>query len=169
MMLVDIDGRLRGTADGMAAHHQPGLLHSAVSVVLRNASGLALIQRRASSKRLFAGWWSNSCCTHPFPGETAAAAARRRVEQELGLVVDRLNNAGTFIYRCRDQRSGLVEFERDTVFVGETGAEPTPDPAEIDEWAWVDIDAEQDRRAFTPWADTVHALALFWWRTHGSR
>lgn len=98
------------------AHRPPGVLHRAVSVQVC-ASGRWLLQRRAAAKPLFAGCWANTCCTHPKPGEAPTDTARRRLEEELGLVVTDLLYAGTFIYWAADSESGLVEYERDDVYV----------------------------------------------------
>ena len=69
---------------------------------------------------MFAGRWSNSCCTHPTPGESLQAAACRGLKDELGLTVAELLPAGSFTYRAFDAASGMVEHERDFVFVGVT-------------------------------------------------
>ena len=118
------------------AHTAPGVLHLAVSLQVVDLSGRWLIQRRAASKLTFAGRWANTCCTHPEPGEDPAVAAARRASQEVGLVVSDLLPAGSFVYRARDEPSGLVEWEHDHVFVAvadTSGA--AADPAEIDEVA----------------------------------
>jgi isopentenyl-diphosphate Delta-isomerase len=108
----------RGEPVSLLLAHQPeGLLHLAVSVQLLDSKGLWLLQRRATSKQLFANRWANSCCTHPRPGESPEAAARRAVADELGLAVE-LRAAGEFTYRAIDAESGLVEYEQDHVFVG---------------------------------------------------
>lgn len=100
------------------AHQAPGVLHLAVSLqVVDTQSGGWLLQRRAASKALFPDHWSNSCCTHPLPGEEPASAAIRRLREETGLVVEGLVDAGPFTYRAVDSRSGLVEHEHDQVFV----------------------------------------------------
>lgn len=140
------------------AHQPPGVLHQAVSVQLC-ASGRWLLQRRADLKPLFAGCWSNSCCTHPLPGEAPAQAARRRVGQELGLVVADLVEAGAFTYRAQDPESGLVEYEHDHVFVAVCDVDAAvADPHEIGELAALSFEQALARvrsEAGTPWASEV--------------
>lgn len=162
VVLVDAAGRELGVAGKAAVHQPPGQLHSAISVVIANGAGQFLIQQRAAGKPLFGSWWSNSCCTHPAPGETALQAAERRVAQELGMRVTSLDEAGTFVYRAVDSDSGLVELERDTVVVAESSDDPTPDPAEVLDWAWIDVPAGTASRRFTPWTTQVHSLAIAW-------
>ena len=73
-----------GTMEKMEAHRQ-ALLHRAFSVFIFNASGQMLLQQRAFDKYHSAGLWTNACCSHPAPGEETPAAAKRRVQEELGL------------------------------------------------------------------------------------
>jgi isopentenyl-diphosphate Delta-isomerase len=106
-----------GTEDKRAAHEGKGAHHLAVSVQLVDLRSGWLLQQRSWAKPLFGGRWANSCCTHPRPGEAPAEAAKRRVRQELGLVVPTLFNGGSFCYRAVDPVSGLVEDELDHVFL----------------------------------------------------
>lgn len=168
VVLVDAAGRPLGTAGLRAAHRPPGLLHAAISVVVRNAAGQILLQRRAREKALFPARWSNSCCTHPAPGERAVDAALRRAREELGIRLADVCEAGSFVYRAIDPGSGLVEFEHDTVLVAHAAGEPVADPAEVLEWAWAEPGAMHDARGghgFTPWAANVHAIGRAWQRT----
>jgi isopentenyl-diphosphate delta-isomerase len=45
----------------------------------------------------------------------------------------------SFEYR-RDLENGLIEHELDRVFVGRFDGTPVPDPHEVDDWRWVDVD-----------------------------
>jgi isopentenyl-diphosphate Delta-isomerase len=166
VVLVDEAGSSLGVTDRLAAHRPPGLLHAAISVVVANRSGQVLIQRRARAKALFASLWSNSCCTHPAPGEGPLAAAERCAYRELGIRLASVREAGTFVYRAVDPDSGLVEYERDTVLVAESYDDPTANPDEVAAWTWTRLpgpDARDERR-FTPWAAEVHAIGDAWWR-----
>jgi isopentenyl-diphosphate delta-isomerase len=159
VVLVDEAGRLQGTAPRRDAHQAPGLLHAAVSVVVVNRDRQVLVQQRADVKELFGSFWSNSCCTHPHPGEEFRAAAERRVREELGMRTHEAQLAGSFVYWARDPRSTLVEYERDTVVIVRSDDVPNPEPAEVSAWRWMRPDELVGGRTFTPWSAYVHALS----------
>lgn len=144
------------------AHRPPGVLHRAVSVQVCG-SDRWLLQRRAAAKPLFAGCWANTCCTHPMPGEAATETARRRLEEELGLAVTDLRYAGTFIYRAVDSESGLVEHERDDVYVTVADLHAAvADPVEISETVALPFPealALVSSKSGAPWAAEVLKLA----------
>lgn len=152
VVLVDErDGEI-GSADKLRAHAE-GLLHRAFSVFLYNGRDELLLQRRARAKYHTGGLWSNTCCSHPRPGEDVGAAAVRRLEEEMG-IRSALSPAFGFHYRARVGR--LWEHEYDHVFVGHFEGEPRPDPAEVEEWRWWPIEdlrqaLVQDPDTFTPW------------------
>lgn len=162
MVLVDLAGKRTGVAGLVEAHTHPGLLHLAVSVMLRSSSGW-VVQQRSSCKRLFAGAWADSCCTHPFPGESTEAAARRRVRDELGVAASRLLYCGAFLYQAQDPMSGLPETDFDHVYVGTITADADlqPNANEIDDVKLLDLDDAYSllRESGAPWASTVLELA----------
>ena len=121
------------------AVHQAGLLHRAFSVFLWR-KGQLLLQKRAQGKYHSAGLWANACCSHPRPGERVADAARRRVKEECGLECPELKEAFSFIYRAEFE-NGMTEHEFDHVLLGRfSGDGFSPDPAEIAELRWWDLD-----------------------------
>jgi len=134
VILVDRQDRQMGTMEKMEAHRQ-GLLHRAVSVFLFNSRGELMLQRRAMGKYHSAGLWTNTCCSHPYPGESAGEAARRRLREEMGIDTD-LEFSHTFIYKT-ELGSGLTEHELDHVFFGYYDGNPNPDPEEADQWKFV--------------------------------
>ena len=153
VILVDHRDVAVGTAGKLAAH-RAGLLHRAFSVFVLNPAGEMLLQRRASGKYHSGGLWSNACCGHPRPGEDVAAAAGRRLGEELGFGCA-LRTAGSFRYRA-ELGAGLTEHEIDHLFVGLWDGRPDPDPAEVSDWRWAalpgirrELDATPDR--FTAW------------------
>ncbi|MGI9310845.1 MAG: isopentenyl-diphosphate delta-isomerase, partial [bacterium] len=101
-VLIRVDSRDRaiGTADRADCHRGDGLLHRAFSIFVFNAAGEMLLQRRGARKLLWPGHWSNACCSHPRVGEDAAAAARQRLRQELGVEAD-LEFLYKFAYQAR--------------------------------------------------------------------
>jgi isopentenyl-diphosphate Delta-isomerase len=133
VVLVDASDVEIGTAP-KGQVHRTGERHRAVSVFLFDAEGRTLLQRRADGKYHSPGLWSNTCCGHPRPGETAMDAARRRLREEMGVECE-LTHVVTFEYRA-DVGEGLLEHEVDHVFRGTFSGAPNPDAAEVGSWAW---------------------------------
>lgn len=92
VILVDMDDRPIGHAEKMYAHEK-GLLHRAFSVFLFKGDKL-LLQKRAATKYHCGGKWTNTCCSHPGENETVIEAALRRLDDELGISVSELREAG---------------------------------------------------------------------------
>jgi isopentenyl-diphosphate Delta-isomerase len=165
LVLVDPLGTVLGEAEVTAAHRAPGMLHLACSAVVFDPEGRVLMQRRADHKPTFGGLWSNTCCTHPFPGETPHVAAERRLREELGLPTS-LTPAGSFRYRAVDPTSGFVEHELDHISFGFAAfdVEFVLDPEEVAEVAWMSRDEiHQHAAQLTPWADLVLRIATEAW------
>jgi isopentenyl-diphosphate delta-isomerase len=134
VILVDEHDRELGSSGKLRAHLE-GALHRAFSVFVFDAAGRLLLQKRARAKYHSGGLWSNTACGHPRPGELTAAAARRRLREEMGLDCE-LREAFDFLYRV-ELGGELIEHEYDHVFVGRSEGTPAPDPAEVEDWEWV--------------------------------
>jgi isopentenyl-diphosphate delta-isomerase len=156
VVLLDDDGYATGTADKARVHGTDTPLHLAFSCYVFDGDGRFLVTQRAVDKVTFGGVWTNSCCGHPAPGEPIADAVRRRTAQELGLDL-----AGVklllprFRYRAVGD-NGTVEHELCPVFAATASADPVPDPAEIEAWAWVPwpefrADVLGGRRSVSQW------------------
>ncbi len=161
VILVDMDDHPIGTAPKMKAHEQ-GLLHRAFSVFLFDGDRL-LVQQRADGKYHSGGLWSNTCCSHPGPGEDTRDAAVRRLKEELGIRVDHLEEAAAFVYRAA-LADGLSEFEYDHVLTGTYDGDWTIDPEEVKDVRWMELSAlKEDIRLhpknYTSWLITALSLA----------
>lgn len=168
VILVDEQDRELGMAEKMDAHRK-GLLHRAISVVLfqKENPNLVLLQQRAAGKYHSPLMWANACCSHPRHGELPAAAASRRLYEELGIdvEVESLIPAGTFIYRA--ELGDLIEHELDHVFIGFIENQDIPfNPAEVAAVEWVDTKdilkniADSSFRKYVPWLEKVLYKAL---------
>ncbi|MFE5330628.1 isopentenyl-diphosphate Delta-isomerase [Embleya sp. NPDC056575] len=152
--LVDPQGNTIGLAEKLEAHQPPGLLHRAFSVFLLDERGRVLMQRRALTKYHSPGRWSNTCCSHPFPGEEPREAVLRRLTEELGAKPTVLEPAGLVTYDVTDEVSGLVEKEFNHLFIGLVGGELGLNAEEVDDVAYVPLDeldawlAEHDHTAW---------------------
>ncbi len=153
VILVDADDRPTGTMGKLEAHRR-GALHRAFSVFGFDGLGRLLLQRRADAKYHSGGLWTNTCCSHPRPGEEIGAAARRRLREEMGLEFP-ITPAFTFLYQA-DFANGLREHELDHVLFGRCDADPRPDPAEVAAWRYVALpelaaEVKSHPERFTAW------------------
>ena len=137
VILVDKDDNQTGLMPKMEAHVK-GLLHRAFSVIIFNSKGEILLQKRASTKYHTPNLWSNTCCSHQREGEDNLSAGKRRLNEEMGFVTN-LQNFSSFVYRVVFS-NGLIEHENDHIMLGVFDGVPKPNPNEVDEWKWIDID-----------------------------
>jgi isopentenyl-diphosphate delta-isomerase len=152
VILVDNKDQVLGTMEKLEAH-QKGLLHRAFSVFIFNERGELLIQRRAMSKYHSAGLWTNTCCSHPRPGEDTTAAAHRRLKEEMGLETE-LHYKTNFIYQARFGND-LTEHEYDHVFTGTSNLQPVINPDEVESYRWLGLDSIRNEIKLHPGEFTV--------------
>lgn len=159
---VDANGKAVGTAPKMDVHLD-GTLHRAISVFVFDEEGRELLQQRAVSKYHAPGLWSNTVCSHPFPGESPTDAAHRRLKEELNMSAELCE---VFVMRYRaDVGEGLVEHEYDHVFVARALSDPNPNPEEVQSVKWMGMGAVNNAiietpEAFTPWFRLAHEEVL---------
>jgi len=154
LILVDEDDQQTGHLTKEQCHDGEGILHRAFSVFLFNDDGDLLLQERSSSKRLWPGYWSNSCCSHPRRGESMTVATRRRLLDELNIET-RLEFVYKFRYHARYGELGS-EHELCHVYLGRLKDAARPNEHEIAAIRFVNAkDLAQDFAAtpdrFTPW------------------
>jgi isopentenyl-diphosphate delta-isomerase len=147
VILVDDIDQQTGTAEKLDAHRS-GALHRAFSIVIWNSDGRMLLQQRALSKYHSAGLWTNTCCGHPRPNEDVAAAAARRLVEEMGLHCP-LTALGTIRYRT-EFSNGLIEHEIVHVYRGLHNGDVFPNPDEANAYAWRTLDEVRGDVAAAP-------------------
>lgn len=136
VILVDTNDHETGTMEKMEAHRK-GVLHRAFSVLLFDTAGNVLLQKRSQGKYHSSGLWTNTCCSHPLPGESLEEATRRRLGEEMGIDLQPAF-LYHFIYKAPlDQ--GLIEHEFDHVFTGVYDGKPVINTKEVDDWKFVDL------------------------------
>jgi len=153
IILVDEQDNAIGTMEKMEAHRK-GVLHRAFSVVLFNSNGELLLQKRANNKYHSGGQWTNTCCSHPIPGETISDAAQRRLRHEMGINL-KPEFAFKFIYRTPLDKS-LIEHELDHVFIGTFDGTPVINKDEVSDWKFMSLselknDMERSPEIYTVW------------------
>lgn len=137
VILVDKhDGQI-GVGEKLRTHLE-GRLHRAFSIFIFNAKGELLLHKRSKTKYHSAGLWTNTCCSHPRPGESVKEAAHRRLKEEMGFDSE-LVQGFSFIYKAK-LNNNLVEHEFDHVLIGKFDGRINPNPEEVESWKWVGID-----------------------------
>lgn len=156
VVLVDEDNNIIGTAPKSTVHTTETPLHRAFSVFLFNTKKQFYITQRSSKKKTFAGYWTNSFCGHPGPGETEEEAAKRRAKEELGIHDIELLTKIPYTYRFAD-KNGIVEHEICPVFIAVTNEQPILNPEEVDNALWIDWteflqDLLKNPNKYSPWS-----------------
>ena len=153
VVLVDKEDFQLGLMPKLEAHRK-GVLHRAFSVFVFNSSKLLLMQKRSSLKYHSPGLWTNTCCSHQRDGESTVDAAKRRLNEEMGLNLD-LKETFSFIYKA-NLENGLIEHEFDHVLVGFTDFNPKINTNEVEDWKWIDLsflelDLDKNPNIYTEW------------------
>ena len=154
LILVDADDKETGYGTKADCHDGKGVLHRAFSLFLFNSAGELLLQRRGSQKRLWPGFWSNSCCSHPRRGETLLVATQRRLHDELNTSAE-LEHVYRFCYQAEFGDAGS-ENESCHVFLGRLDGDVRPNASEIESVRYVsagklDEELAEHPEQFTPW------------------
>ncbi|HVZ24997.1 MAG TPA: isopentenyl-diphosphate Delta-isomerase [Sediminibacterium sp.] len=154
VILVDELDNAIGFMEKMEAHRK-GELHRAFSICIFNPKGELLMQQRAAEKYHSPGLWTNTCCSHPRPGETVLEAGSRRLQEEMGFTTE-LQPIFSFIYRA-EFPNGLYEHELDHVLMGSYDGPVLLNSAEAAAYNYWSLDAIAEKLA----ADPTHFTAWF--------
>ncbi|AZE52994.1 Isopentenyl-diphosphate Delta-isomerase [Pseudomonas synxantha] len=136
LILVNENDCQTGSAEKLYIHQQ-GLLHRAFSIFIFDQQGRLLLQQRALGKYHSQGLWTNTCCGHPRCGEDTAAAAKRRLYEEMGLECE-LQSVFQLLYH-EQVSNQLIEHEYDHVFAGICQQDPIANPEEAHAWQWLSL------------------------------
>ena len=158
IILVDENDKVTGILEKLEVHYK-ALLHRAVSVFIFNSKGEWILQQRALQKYHSKGLWTNTCCSHPYPGETCLQAASRRLLEEMGLQSD-LREIFSFIYK-EQLDNGMTEHELDHVFIGISDDLPALNHHEVMDWrnvSYTDLEREiaENPAHFTVWFRQIY-------------
>ncbi|WP_295233765.1 isopentenyl-diphosphate Delta-isomerase [Sediminibacterium sp.] len=165
VILVNEADQEIGFMEKMEAHEK-AVLHRAFSVFILNDAGEMLLQQRASNKYHSANLWTNTCCSHPKPGEVTKNAAHRRLQEEMGFDTP-LEKAFDFVYKAPFD-NGLTEYEFDHVFIGNYQGNIQPNPLEVKDYAFRTFENINQLIATKPTEFTSWFLIAFpkvhaWW------
>ena len=168
VLLVDMNDNPIGEAEKLQAHKQ-GLLHRAFSIFIyrKNAHGIEyLLQKRASQKYHCGGLWTNTCCSHPNTQKERTISVQERLKFEMGMDIpfENIKFIKKFTYKAVFD-NGLTEHEIDHVFMAEyQGENIQPNPEEVDDMRWINLDILEDDLAknpqnYTAWLPQVLHIA----------
>jgi isopentenyl-diphosphate delta-isomerase len=123
-----------------------------------------LLQQRSQHKYHSGGLWTNTCCSHPRPGENLHEAALRRLKEEMGISTTSLQYQGYFYYQAQCNQT-LVEHEVDHVFVGEMKGDILINREEVSDYQWINYKEIFSKIAlfphqFTPWLKQAIEVAI---------
>ena len=168
VILVDVDDCEIGVMEKMEAHKQ-AVLHRAFSVFLFNPQGKMLLQQRALTKYHSAGLWTNTCCSHPRPGETLENAVARRLMEEMGITT-KVSKAFDFIYQA-ELPDNLNEYEFDHVFIGNYDDEVRPNHLEVANFVYqsieeVEVNLQSYPEKYTVWFKIAFPKVVAWYQSN---
>jgi len=98
VILVDTNDTIIGEMEKIEAHKK-ARLHRAVSVFVFSSKGQLLLQKRALNKYHSPGLWTNTACTHLRINESNTIAATRRLNEEMGIKINKITKLFDFIYK----------------------------------------------------------------------
>jgi isopentenyl-diphosphate Delta-isomerase len=118
IVFVDEDGRPTGeVGPKLESHTNATKRHLAFSCyIFRPSDNRFLVTRRALSKKVWPGVWTNSVCGHPAPGEAC-------VLPDYSYITPPYN--------------GIIENEFCPVYVAWVSADVQRNPEEVEEFVWV--------------------------------
>jgi len=147
-IVVDENDKILGSKSKKECHLMEninnGLLHRAFSVMLFNSKGEFLLTQRSDAKITFAGYFTNTCCSHPLHNQLemdqnhaigVKRAAQRRLQIELGIEplqipLGDIKYMTRFLYKAPS--GGLWgEHEIDYALVIQKDVTLNPDPNEV--------------------------------------
>ena len=160
-----------GLMEKMEAHTK-ALLHRAFSIFVFNKNGEMLLQQRAISKYHSGGLWTNTCCSHPRPGETILQAANRRLQEEMGFETS-LVKVLEFVYKAPFS-NGLTEHEFDHVLVGYYDGIINPNQEEVEKYSFnsfsdIEISINKCPEIYTEWFKIAFPLIKNWWQENNKK
>jgi isopentenyl-diphosphate delta-isomerase len=157
IVIVDDHDRVIGEEDKEKCHDGDGILHRAFLAMVFNKAGELLLARRSDHKRLWPGFWDGSVASHVFRGEDYVGASRRRLREELGILVDDIEYAFKFRYKAGYRGLGTEhEICAVTIVRGVDLESIRPDAGEISAVRTADLKAliqeiRGDGKQYAPW------------------
>ena len=145
--VVNPSGKVIGTARRSELHNNPRLIHRVVHILVFNAEGSLLLQKRSMKKDIAPGKWDTSVGGHINIGEKIHDAARREMKEELGIDHCDITHLYEYLYH------GEREAELVNTFRCTHSGSARSNTEEIDEiryWNIKEIEAASGSGIFSP-------------------
>ena len=122
--LVDDNDDVIGSVERFIAHRSKTLKHRSIFILLFNDLGELLLQKRSQFKDSFPGFWTVSVSGHVTFGQTYDEAAKREMEEEIGLsfnlaplqkIYIEEEREFAFIYRANCDGKIKINFDQDEI------------------------------------------------------
>lgn len=143
VVAVDAEDTEQGLVNRYDAHTGNGIRHRAFTCLLFDTHGRLLLAQRSPLKRLWDTYWDGTVASHPGADQSQEAAARRRLEDELGITTEQyedLRVTDRFEYKRYYLNEG-VEWEVCAVLKATlVDHRLAPDEEEIGGLLWVDYE-----------------------------
>ncbi len=145
--VVDFHDQVVGEAIRSDVHGNPALIHRVAHVLVFNGKGELYLQKRSLTKDVQPGKWDTSVGGHLDKGESYSVAAKREMEEELGI------DSGKIQYLYKYLHSNQYESEYVSTFQCLWDGPIVIDKDEIAEgkfWSLEEIRQQEDSGCFTP-------------------
>ena len=169
LLLVDREDRIIGYGEKQEIH-AAGLLHRAFSIfIYHEKTGKFLLQKRSKMKYHSGGFWSNSCCSHPYRGEVPLESYHRCLIDELRhpFLNCIVREAGSFLYYSYYGDNSEHELDHVVLFICKELQIPVlnPNPLEVESYLWATVaeireELGKEPQIFTSWFPQAFALAV---------
>ena len=122
--MVDDKDEVLGSVTRGEAHQSNSIKHRSVMIILINEIGELLLQKRSEMKDTFPGLWTVSASGHVSYGESYDEAARRELQEELGLNLQLMpikkiyinsEREFAYIYYGKLESAVKVNFDKDEI------------------------------------------------------
>jgi 16S rRNA (adenine1518-N6/adenine1519-N6)-dimethyltransferase len=113
-----------------------GIIHRIARIFLFNSKGELLITKRADNLSSLPGRWDQSAAGHVDEGEDYPTAAKRELEEEVGVKGIELIEKGKFFTDETDE-SGKIKKRFSMSYTGKWDGEVKPSPREVSQIRWI--------------------------------
>jgi len=155
-VLVDENNNQVDTVSKTTVHTKDTPLHRGFSLFVFNFKKEILLTKRAKTKKTFPGVWTNTVCGHPQADEEVIDAARRRLRDELGMIVENIEFVSDYRYKFTD-KNGIVENEICPILIAYSDQSPAPNNSEVEACKWIQWedfikDLKSNSEKYSPWS-----------------